>query len=162
MSLPKYASIIQLAKEKNVDIYDESEVRVKGMTLIAVHDGQDINDESIVTFVQGKQLNVLLTGDLSKAREKYILSQIKSRIDVVKIGHHGSDTSTSVALLKREFKTALISAGRNNQYGHPHRETITRLHQYGKQIYNTQSDGRITVKLNSEEITTMRNELIKQ
>ncbi|UBH21480.1 DNA internalization-related competence protein ComEC/Rec2 [Macrococcus armenti] len=162
MSLPKYASIIQLAKKKNVDIYDESEVRVKGMTFIAARDGQDINDESIVTFVQGKQLNVLLTGDLSKAQESNILSQIKSRIDVVKIGHHGSDTSTSDALLKREFKTALISAGRNNLYGHPHRDTITRLHQYGKQIYNTQSVGRITVKLNREEITTMRNELIKQ
>ena len=101
----------------------------------------------------------MLTGDLSKAQEEEVLAHISSSIDVVKIGHHGSDTSTGDALLKREFKTAMISAGRNNRYGHPHEETIKRLIEYNKQIYNTQSDGRITVKLDQSEISTMRKEL---
>lgn len=158
-SIPKYASLQMIAHQYNVPIFDESEVKIAGIDLITASEGDDINDESIVTFIRGEKVNALLTGDLSKAQEEEVLAHISSRIDVVKIGHHGSDTSTGDALLKREFKTAMISAGRNNRYGHPHEETIKRLIEYNKQIYNTQSDGRITVKLDQSEISTMRKEL---
>lgn len=159
VSLPKYRAIHTLAQQYNVPVVDESEVRIAGINLITATEGDDINDDSIVTFIQGEKVNALLTGDLSKAQEEEVLTHIPSRIDVVKIGHHGSDTSTGDILLQREFKSALISAGRNNMYGHPHEETLNRLNAYQKRIYNTQSDGRITVKLDRSEISVMRKEL---
>ena len=75
-------------------------------------------------------------------------------ITLLKAAHHGSKNST-----KKEFlalvnpRLALISAGRNNSYGHPHRETLERLAEQGCQIYQTPDGGAVTVRVRGKKVS---------
>lgn len=69
---------------------------------------------------------------------------------MVKLGHHGSKTSSSPTFLKQVgARVGIISAGRNNRYGHPNQETLTTLAQLHIQTYSTQTQGMITYRYNS-------------
>lgn len=84
-------------------------------------------------------------GDLPKEYEDKL--DIKS--DILKVSHHGSKTSTSREFVERvNPKVALISAGRNNRYGHPTKEVLENLD--GVKIYNTQTDGLVKIKFEDE------------
>ena len=100
---------------------------------------------------------MLLTGDLEEAGELAILDRQKERpmdCDVLKVGHHGSDTSTSDAWLQAvRPEIALISCGKENAYGHPHKETLERLRARGSMILATPDCGAITVRSNGEIFT---------
>ena len=82
---------------------------------------------------------MLFTGDASIKSEEYILSNYDIKdIDILKLGHHGSRTSTSEELLEQtKPKLALISCGRNNRFGHPHLETIEKLNKYNINYLST-------------------------
>jgi len=70
------------------------------------------------------------------------------KINILKVGHHGSKTSTSEYLLKEiEPDIALISSGRDNKFNHPHQEVISRLKKHNTKIYNTKNDGTVTLDL---------------
>ncbi len=102
---------------------------------------RNVNDTSIVTEYTIGQTVFWFTGDLSTAQERNLPAR---DITVLKVGHHGSDTSTSVALLERTHpKEAVISVGRNNRYGHPHEAVINRLTQYGITTVRTDERGDI-------------------
>ena len=117
---------------------------------------QDRNNGSLVLFLKYKKNKFLLTGDVEKEGEKEILQYIDSiglsvKPAVLKVAHHGSNGSSSEALLKViNPKLSLISSGRNNRYGHPHEETIERLEKAGSKIMNTIESGAITLKLGKE------------
>lgn len=104
------------------------------------------NDGSLVARLEYGGNSVLFTGDMPSTIEKYLLSlggNLKS--DILKVGHHGSRTSTSETFLGFvQPKFSVISSGFNNSYGHPHKETLDRLLQFGSQIFNTASLGIIT------------------
>ncbi|WP_125707860.1 DNA internalization-related competence protein ComEC/Rec2 [Companilactobacillus zhongbaensis] len=103
------------------------------------------NPDSLTMLAQIKQTNWLFTGDLDQDSEHRILKEQAFRVDILKAGHHGSKTSTSEQLLDMtEPKLALISAGINNRYGHPNKETIQRLDKYHVQHLNTAEYGMIT------------------
>lgn len=94
---------------------------------------------------------MLLTGDVEGEGERLLLMELKERevkkVDVLKVAHHGSRNSTSVELLKQiNPETALISSGKNNIYGHPHRETVERLQASGSVIMITAEYGAITIE----------------
>ena len=106
------------------------------------------NDDSVVLEVVHGDVAVLLTGDVSADVERAILPQPHrlraSRI--LKVGHHGSRTSTSEALLDAwRPQIALISCGRGNSFGHPAPDVVRRLESRGIQIFRTDRDGQITV-----------------
>lgn len=103
------------------------------------------NDSSLVALFQLGALQVLNLGDLSVSGERRLLSEFPQlQADVIKVGHHGSDTSSSEALLAHhEAKVALISAGLNNRYGHPHLEVLERLAAYDLQVFATNEVGAI-------------------
>lgn len=72
--------------------------------------------------------------------------------DIGKVGHHGSKNGTGESLLNVvQPKLALISAGANNRYGHPHEETLERLEQVGSTIYSTTKQGQITIAVEKEK-----------
>ena len=103
------------------------------------------NSNSILARLKYKNTEFLLTGDMDQKVEA-TLSGIDLSADVLKVGHHGSKTSTSEALLDQvKPKVAVISAGQGNSYGHPHPETLTRLNKYTKNIYGTWNSGNIII-----------------
>lgn len=93
---------------------------------------------------------MLTVGDVEEEGEE-ALKEIKftDYIDVLKVAHHGSKNSTGEEVLANiKPKIGLISAGRGNRYGHPHKETLERLKKYGVKIYNTQECGCIQIETN--------------
>jgi competence protein ComEC len=106
------------------------------------------NAASIVTYWQYGKRSFLLTGDAELPQEQELLGKRLLRpVDVLKISHHGSQTGTGEELLKAIApKLAVISAGLNNQYGHPHPSVLGRLAKLKIPVLRTDQSGRITVK----------------
>ena len=105
------------------------------------------NDDSVVLEIRHGEMSVLLTGDVSGEVERAIVPQLRpARIRILKVGHHGSRTSTSQALLDAwRPQIAMISAGRGNTFGHPAPEVLQRLEASGARIFRTDRHGQITV-----------------
>jgi competence protein ComEC len=105
------------------------------------------NDRSIVMLLQLYQTNMLLTGDIEQAAEQEVMKNYDlPSIQLLKVAHHGSKTSTTEDwLMVTKPQEALISVGRHNRYGHPHAEVIARLHQIGARIWRTDTDGAIMI-----------------
>jgi competence protein ComEC len=75
------------------------------------------------------------------------------KCDVLKVGHHGSSTSSNMDLLKAVMpRYAAISVGQNNDFGHPHNEVISDLQYIGAKIYRTDTDGDITFYIENKRI----------
>ena len=86
------------------------------------------------------------------ASEKELL-----QADVLKIGHHGSSTSSSQAFLDAvQPKAVVISLGKNNDYGHPHRETMQRLKKLGTEIYRTDELGTVRMLFTESEVRLLK------
>ena len=103
------------------------------------------NEVSLIVELVYKQQRFLFMGDAEKAQELAVLDQLDD-VDLVKIGHHGSRTSTSQELLERiKPEIAVILCGKNNSYGHPHQEVLDRLTAYGIEMYRTDLQGTLHV-----------------
>ena len=109
----------------------------------------DVNNESVVGRLTFGSFSMLLTGDAEAPIEKSLAAAYGTRLrcQVLKAGHHGSKTSSSAELLKVvQPEAVLISAGADNQYGHPHEAALSRYQKQGiKQLYRTDRNGGITV-----------------
>jgi len=113
----------------------------------------DDNDDSLIILIHFLGKKILFTGDASKERERQILTFINDDIDVLKVGHHGSNTSTSSELLHAlnpEF--GIISTSINNRYGMPHQEVINQLKAFHIKYYITSIDGSIQMTIHQGEI----------
>lgn len=108
----------------------------------------DENTSSIVLLGIYKNINILFTGDANYNTEDYILNNYNlPKIDILKLGHHGSKTSKKEELIKRiNPKIILISVGKNNKFNHPNKETLNRIK--GRKIYRTDKDGTVEISLN--------------
>ena len=113
-------------------------------------DYKDSNEASVVIKSTFGDTSIMLTGDAEKKSEADIVkiwSADVLKCDVLKVGHHGSSTSTSPAFLGAVDPTiALISCGEGNKYGHPLPETLQRLEQKGIKIYRTDKCGSIVLR----------------
>jgi competence protein ComEC len=104
------------------------------------------NTASIVARLVYGDIEYLFTGDSPKEIETYLISLGSTTLksDVLKVGHHGSQTSTSeFYILAVDPKYAVISAGRDNSYGHPHREVTELFKKYGIVQINTATEGTV-------------------
>lgn len=112
------------------------------------------NDDSLIIYTKIKNQNILLMGDAEEERENYILNTYNlPKMDILKVGHHGSNTSTSLKLINKiRPNISLISAGNNNLYGHPHKQTIEKLK--NSKVLITKIDGSIKINLNNKTIKT--------
>jgi Predicted hydrolase (metallo-beta-lactamase superfamily) len=103
------------------------------------------NGDSLTLLAQIKQKKWLFPGDLDMAGEKAIVKDHQFKVDYLKVGHHGSRTATSEKLLDIiQPKFGFISAGINNRYGHPNKETLERLQRHGVRYLNTADYGMIS------------------
>jgi len=121
--------------------------------------GDGGNDDSIVLYGEFFQTKFLFTGDLERQGEIELLQRFPQlKADVLKAGHHGSKGSSSPEFLEQiQPKLALISAGQNNRYRHPHQETLQRFEKFNTTIYRTDQQGAIRlIGWNSWKIETVR------
>ena len=107
------------------------------------------NDRSIVMqFLYGES-SLLFTGDLESTYERQLVSVYGDdlKTTVLKLGHHGSKTSTTAGFLNAvQPQIALLSVGKDNRYGHPHSSVTTRLEEQGVLMYRTDTQGAITIR----------------
>ncbi|HHY13869.1 MAG TPA: MBL fold metallo-hydrolase [Thermoanaerobacterales bacterium] len=122
----------------------------------------DTNDYSIVAKLTYKNVSIVFTGDAEKVSETEIVGiGYNLSADVLKVGHHGSITSTSEEFLNRvNPKYAIISAGKDNDYGHPHKEIIERLEKKGISISRTDELGTIILTSNGIDINIDKDDNI--
>jgi competence protein ComEC len=109
----------------------------------------DPNLASTVALVRVGRVRFLLVGDAERAEEDWLLAQdpVRLRADVLKVGHHGSSTSSSAAFLDAVHpRVALISVGAGNTYGHPSADVLRALSSRGAQVLRTDRAGPVVVR----------------
>lgn len=117
--------------------------------------GDNLNNWSVgIKLTQGRR-SFVLAGDAEAQAEADMCSNgIRLSADVLKLGHHGSSTSTMEEFLKEVHPSAaVISCGKNNDYGHPHKETMDLLSQYQIMVYRTDEQGTIIAATDGEQLT---------
>lgn len=117
-----------------------------------------LNNASIVARVAFGQISFLFTGDAEKEAEGEILNRgYNPESTILKVGHHGSSTSTTQAFLRAvNPEAAVIMCGEDNQYGHPHEETVDRLTAAGVDIYRTDLHGTIVISTDGQSYSVER------
>ena len=110
------------------------------------------NDNSNVIYTEIDGYKFMFMGDASITAEKEIINRYNlSNIDVLKVGHHGSKTSSSKYFIDRlNPRTSIISVGKNNRYGHPNKEVLENLN--NTKIYRTDKDGSIMFKIKDNKL----------
>lgn len=126
---------------------------------------KDLNDTSIVLKVTFGENNFLFQGDAEGVSEKEILAKgFDVSADVLKLGHHGSSSSSTSSYLDKVFvdnskpKYAIVSCGSNNVYNHPNKETMAKLKQRNIKVYRTDECGTIVMKSDGKNITCINKE----
>ncbi len=140
----KNVKLIQVTKPMIVNTSDGLIIKilfpVKNMT------GAESNEASIVTqFIYGN-IKILLSGDLPIAGEEFLIDRYGDSLksNILKLGHHGSDTSTSADFLQKVSpELVVVSSGKNNSFGHPHRIVTDLVNKFGVEIFRTDSSGTI-------------------
>lgn len=106
----------------------------------------EANASSVVLWLKWGDFDAILTGDAPAEVERSISSRFSGRVEVLKVGHHGSTTSSDSLFLDRTRpKVAVVSAGRNNRFGHPAPAVLDRLERVGALVSRTDLDGTIRV-----------------
>lgn len=114
---------------------------------------QDLNEDSVVLLVEYGQFRALFGGDAGLPVESRLAGRV-GRVDVLKVGHHGSRSASSESwLAELEPLAAVISCGKGNRYGHPHPEILTRLATRGIGAWRTDLLGNITVTTDGRSFT---------
>lgn len=152
-----YEKIHRLSQERGIPLYiwqrgDKLAVSPE-VTIHVLHPGKlitgthsDVNNNSLVLKLVYKKVAFLFTGDLEKEGEADILAHLEGlKSEFLKVGHHGSRTSSQPEFLRAvRPQVAIISVGRNF-YGHPHPLTLNNLKEVGARLYRTDQDGAVTV-----------------
>ena len=105
------------------------------------------NDNSVVIMLEYKEKRFLFTGDAESATERKLVGMgTDLKADVLKVGHHGSNTSTTEGFLSEiKPQVAVIEVGAKNRYGHPRKEVLGRLEKNGIKYYRTDTDGTVEI-----------------
>ena len=147
--------LISLLKEKDIayekapDVLKMGEYKLQFLNT-SIYDNE--NDNSNVIYLEFNKYKFLFMGDAGVEKEKDILEKYNLKdIDVLKVGHHGSKTSSSKEFIKEvNPKYSIISAGKNNRYGHPNKEALDNLK--NSKIYRTDQDGSIMFKIKNNKL----------
>lgn len=149
-----YEDVLKAIKNANLKIKTPKvgDIFYVGMAKCEVmgieNDAENLNENSIIIELTYGEKKFLFTGDAEVANEKL---RSWDDIDVLKVAHHGSRTSSSEEFLEQvKPEYAIISCGQNNDYGHPHQEVVDRLK--GVKIYRTDEEGTILVTSDGENL----------
>lgn len=172
MGNSRYEQLIKTAEQNQIPVFfiqKGQSFATKGISLTCLYPDIDTkaeeeNDESMVLCLTLRSFHMLLTGDLTQKAESSVMEQMRKlgmkEIDCLKVAHHGARTSNgSLFLTYLSPKSAVISCGKNNHYGHPHEETIQRLIKMNCATFQTDSQGqiRLLVKKDGYQIRCYKN-----
>lgn len=157
-----YKNFKKKAEEQNVEIKhpnigDEIQLGSSTVEFLGPVDenGKDLNSTSIVLKITYGNTSFLFTGDAESDEEEEILnSGADLKSTVLKVGHHGSRTSTSYPFLREVMpQYAVISVEKGNSYGHPNEETLSKLSDAGVEVYRTDESGDIVMTSDGNNIS---------
>lgn len=134
---------------------DTYELGSADIEILGVNGGSDTNDTSIVLMITYGDTSFLFTGDAERDAEQVILnSGMDLSATVLKVGHHGSDTSTTYPFLREIMPAyAVISVGEGNSYGHPTDDTLSRLRDAEVEVFRTDLQGDIFCYSDGKTVT---------
>lgn len=161
----EYHTLERLAKEAGISVqYIHAGQRIfcGEIMLTCLHPQkgfvcEEANEFSTVLYLRMGTFTALLTGDLEGEGEKMVTESLQKKgiqdITLLKAAHHGSRNSTSAEFLRiTKPRITLVSAGRDNPYGHPHAETLERLKACGCRIYQTSVSGAVTIRVKGDRV----------
>src|SRR5699024_7868219 len=139
---------VVIAEEgKTLEMFKTIDIKI----LNAYNSGENNNEASIVLQVQYNDVDFMLMGDVGKKEEEELLEKNDLQADILKIGHHGSKTSTSLSFLEEIHpEVALLTYSKTNKYGHPVDAVIRNLHTIHAQIFSTAVYGDIVIETDGE------------
>lgn len=150
-------AVLDLAKkEKGCKIYDAkagTKFNLGGAKIEFVHSSKDYktdNEDSVMTYIDYGNLEVLLTGDVEKAAE---IAGKRYNVDILQVPHHGSKYSSSTEFIKKYDPEKIVISTDGKKYGHPTKEMFKRYNSYDKNIdvYRTDKTGNIVVYANGNK-----------
>ena len=130
LAIKKNVNVITLQAENNLKLDQETYIEVFFPDIEYTVQNNKINNNSLVCKLKYKDIAILFTGDIEEETEKYLCLKYGNRLkaDILKVGHHGSKTSSTKKFLEYiKPKIALIGVGKNNIFGHPSDVVIKRL-----------------------------------
>ena len=147
--------LIKLLDKKKIKYYScikELNIDNNKLYFLQTKEYDNENDNSNVIYTELDGYKFMFMGDAGVDKEKDILDKYNlSNIDVLKVGHHGSKTSSSKSFIDEiSPKYSIISVGKNNRYGHPNKEVLNNLE--GSKIYRTDEDGSIMLKIKNNKL----------
>lgn len=159
-----YKKLLNIAQKKNVNlIYVKAgdEINIDSIKLKILHPQKEqilenaINNNSVVCKLEYKNFSMLFTGDIEKIAEEKIIDKYRNTnildVDVLKVAHHGSKSSSIEQIIEKITpKVSIIGIGKNNKYGHPNKDVIGRLQNYGSRVFRTDENGEISIVVNTK------------
>lgn len=151
--------IKRLCKINNIELIDATTIQfiqLNNSKISFLHgdipNSNDKNEHSIILLIEYQRYKMLLLGDVTKNNESKLMKIYQlPKIDILKVGHHGSKTSSSESFINLIKPTiSIISNGKNNKYHLPNRETLQTLRSTNSSILNTQDVGEITIDLDHD------------
>ena len=147
--------VIKILNKKKIKYYScikELNIDKNNLYFLQTKEYDNENDNSNVIYTELNGYKFMLMGDASSTTEKEIMSIYNlPDIDVLKVGHHGSRTSSSEEFINViDPKYSIISVGKNNRYGHPNKEVLNNLEK--SKIYRTDQDGSIMFKIKNNKL----------
>ena len=147
--------LIKVLDKKNIKYYScikELNIDDNKLYFLQTKEYDNENDNSNVIYTELNGYKFMFMGDASVTTEKEILDKYNlPDIDVLKVGHHGSRTSSSKEFINKiNPKYSIISVGKNNRYGHPNKEVLDNLKD--TKIYRTDIDGSIMFKIKNNKL----------
>nr|HOO68001.1 DNA internalization-related competence protein ComEC/Rec2 [Bacilli bacterium] len=153
------SNIINVLEDKNISYYfykDKDVLNISNYELLflnpsIIYDNE--NDNSLVIYLDINNYKFLFTGDISQSVEESIIDEYDLDIDILKVAHHGSKTSSSYEFLNNITPLySIISVGVDNKFGHPSSITLNNLKKVNSKIYNTSIDGSVKFKIKNGKI----------
>lgn len=143
-------------KKISYSFYSQEKLKIKNYQFYFLNQKnyQNENKDSLIIYTKLNGVNILLMGDAEKENEKFVVNVYKlPKMDILKVGHHGSKTSTSNDFIEAiKPKYAVISAGFNNRFNHPHQEVIDTFQKHDVKYFLTSINGSIRFFLKDEII----------
>ena len=153
-----YTDFIEAIMDKGLSpsvplLYSEFPLGEATLKIVSVANEKDPNNCSLVILYTYGQNKVLFMGDADQSIEKSLDIKQIGDVDLIKVGHHGSKTSSNFDFMKAiSPEYAVITCGTSNKYGHPNKETIETLEKLNIAIYRTDERGDIVLNLTDEEM----------
>lgn len=149
-----YSTPITLIKENDVIILDNNtKLEFIWPDKFSQRGNLSGNNKSLVCLLTYYDKQILFTGDIEMEVESILIDKIKNPVDILKVAHHGSKTSSTLEFIENVSpRHSIISVGRNNFYGHPNKEVLNRLESIDSTIYRTDEKGLIKVILNKNNM----------